>query len=262
MAESDGRAVGYLLGAPDDKAHVWGRNVWVDAAGTAVADAEVARDLYAAAAQRWADAGAVAHYVVLPATDAAVVDAWFRLGFGGQQVHAVREGPRPEEHLPRGVRIRRAGRIDVPRLAHLDLLLPNRQRLSPVFSAGPPVAFDEALAEWEESIDDPAYTTFVAEVDGAVVGSAVGCDLTLSSLHVGVSRLPGAGFLGFAAVEPAARGRGIGAALGQAVVRWSDESGRACAVTDWRSTNVEAARTWTRLGFVPTFLRLHRHIGF
>jgi hypothetical protein len=39
----------------------------------------------------------------------------------------------------------------------------------------------ECLAGWEEDFDDRAYTTFVAEFDGVVIGSSIGCSLELSS---------------------------------------------------------------------------------
>jgi hypothetical protein len=32
--------------------------------------------------------------------------------------------------------------------------------------------------------------------------------------------------------------------------------------TDWRQTNLLSSRTWAALGFVPTFLRLHRTVGY
>ena len=92
VALRDGQMVGFLLGAhkPED---VWGPNVWVQAAGQAAVDAEVMRDLYAVAATRWVDEGHTAHYVLVPATDADLVKAWFRLGFGQQQCHGIRETP-------------------------------------------------------------------------------------------------------------------------------------------------------------------------
>jgi GNAT superfamily N-acetyltransferase len=254
------RGVGYLLGTPRGDP-TWGPNVWVEAAGHAVEDAEVARDLYARAAARWVEEGRTAHYVIVPATDAPLVDAWFRLGFGQQQVHALREPPAgPAAALPPGVSIRRAARGDVSSLAGLDLVLPEHQGRAPVFSPGASLSLEAARADWEESIEDPAYATFVAEIDGRVVGSAIGCSVELSRAHRGVARPPEAALLGFAAVHPAARGRGVGRALGQRVLEWAAEAGCRAVVTDWRATNLLASRTWPRLGFRPTFLRLFRAI--
>ena len=72
---------------------MWGPNVWVELSGHASAEPEAVRDLYALAAAQWVDEGRTAHYAVAPATDPALIDAWFRLGFGQQHVHAIREAP-------------------------------------------------------------------------------------------------------------------------------------------------------------------------
>ncbi len=259
VAVDGGRVVGYLLGRPLDDA-VWGPNVWLELAGAASLDPESARDLYAVAAQGWVDAGRTAHYVLVPAHDAGLVDAFFRLGFGLQHVHAIR-APAPAGPAPDGVLVRAARPADVPVLARLDLELPRHQGRSPVFSSGPMSSEEESVAEWEQDVEDERFATFVAELDGEVVGSAVGCDLAMSSLHAGPARADRAGFLGFAAVLPAARGRGAGRALGEAVIDWSARSGHRSVVTDWRGTNLLSSRTWPRLGFEPTFVRLHRITG-
>jgi GNAT superfamily N-acetyltransferase len=261
IAFAGGRPEGFLIGLPSPN-EVWGPNIWITPAGHAVATPETVRDLYAAAAQRWVDEGRTAHYAVVPATDPALVDAWFRLGFGQQQVHAVREtataGP---PALPPGLVIRRATAADIHALATLDLALPDHQARSPVFSSGPRSTVAEAVTEWEESIDDEDYTTFVAEREGSVVGSAIGCDVRKSKSHISLIRPAHAGFLGFAAVLPAARGTGAGRALGEAVLDWARQAGFPAAVTDWRATNLLSSRAWPRLGFRPHFLRLHRMIG-
>lgn len=260
LAERNGSAIGYLLGAPKQSPS-WGPNVWVESAGHAVEDPEVARDLYGLAASRWVDERRTAHYVLLPAHDRALADAWWGVGFGQQHVHAIRV---PAHAAPPvgGVRVRRAVRSDIPVLAQLDTLLPLQGNGSPVFSATPLDVLLERLADWEESFDDPAYTTFVAELAGAVVGSAVGCALEVSSAHTGLARPDRAGFLGFAAVLPEARGAGVGRAVGEAVIAWAGAAGYQSVVTDWRRTNLLASRAWPALGFEPTYLRLHRLVGY
>src|SRR5215210_6139505 len=101
----DGKVVGYLLGAPREVS-VWGENVWVEAAGQAVEEAEDVRDLYAFAAARWFEEGRRRHYSLVPTSDAALVDAWFRLGFGHQQAHAIRElDANGEVRVPEGYEI-------------------------------------------------------------------------------------------------------------------------------------------------------------
>jgi GNAT superfamily N-acetyltransferase len=255
-----GELVGYLLGAPkgDD---TWGPNVWVEAGGQATVAPETMRDLYAAAAGRWVEEGRTAHYALVPSPDRALVDAWFRLGFGNQHTHGIRAVPTQAPVVPDGLTVRRASRDDIHALARLDLELPLHQGRSPVFSAGHLPTLEEALEDWDD-VDDPEFATFVAEHDGRVVGSAVGCALEKSSLHKGPARPDNAGFLGFAAVFPANRGRGAGRALGEAVLAWTAEEGFSCVVTDWRTTNLLSSRTWPALGFTETFTRVHRLIGY
>jgi hypothetical protein len=203
VAVHEGRLVGYLLGAPK-KSPVWGHNIWVEAAGQGLdegADAELMRDIYALAATAWNDRGFTAQYVLTPASDEALLGAWYRLGFGQQHAHAIHEvldsAPRPTK-----VTVRLADRGDIPVLARLDLVLPAHQALSPTFSSGPLSSYEDALAEWEEDFGDESYRVFVAESNGAVVGSAVGCALEKSGSHIGLARPERAGFLGFAAVFP------------------------------------------------------------
>ncbi len=262
--------VGYLIGVPRDDA-TWGANVWVESAGHALAegtDPDLIRDLYGAAAQTWVDRGHTAHYALVPSTDAAVVDAWFRCGFGQQHVHAVRPVPTGTElaDLVAAVAgaaaiIRPAQEGDEPSLGTLDLVLDSHQLRAPVFSNLRPPSLEEAVADWVEGIHDATLTTFVAERDGEVVGSAIGCAITKSSSNHGILRPPDSGFLGFAAVHPAARGLGLGRALGQRVMVWSAERGYRSVATDWRATNLLSSRAWPGLGFRPTFFRLHRLIG-
>jgi GNAT superfamily N-acetyltransferase len=258
VAVRGGRVVGYLLGAPKPSG-TWGDNVWVEAAGHAVEEAEDVRDLYAAAAGRWADEGRTAHYALVPAHDHALVGAWFRLAFGHQHTHAVR--PASAGTSSPGVLVRRPVRDDIPALARLEVELPLHQGRAPTFSSGDLGSYEESLAEWTEDFDDPDFTTFVAEQDGRVIGSAVGCLLEKSGSHTALTRPDGAGFLGFAAVLPGARGHGAGRALGEAVLDWSRREGHPCVVTDWRATNLLSSRAWPALGFRPTYVRVHRLLG-
>jgi GNAT superfamily N-acetyltransferase len=261
VAARGGRLVGYLVGAPKP-GDVWGPNVWVENAGHAVASTEDIRDLYAAAATTWVEQGRTAHYAMVPAHDRSLLDAWFRLAFGHQHTHGIRELPDEPPRIPPKVTIRRPDRADIPALARLEVSLPEHQGLAPTFSAGERGSFEESLAEWEEDFDDPDFTVFVAEHEGEVIGSAVGCRLEKSSSNTALARPDDAGFLGFAAVLPASRGLGVGRALGEAVLAWSAEQGHSCVVTDWRATNLLSSRAWPALGFRPTFARVHRLLGY
>ncbi len=273
VAERDGRVVAYLV-AGTKPAAVWGPNAWVESSGHALDDdvpVEVARELYAVAAESWVAEGRLAHYVLVPSHDVALADAWWRLGFGLQHVHALRSPWSVEESLAAGSRksaitVRTPVRADMAALVELDLELPRHQARSPTFSSGPIASYKEAVADWEGDFVGEAYaserfTTFVAEQEGGVVGSAVGCALSVSRMYEGPLQTPDAGFLGFAAVRPEARGLGAGRLLGEAVLAWSAAQGHPAVVTDWRATNLQSSRAWPALGFRPTFWRLHRLIG-
>jgi GNAT superfamily N-acetyltransferase len=258
-AVHDGAVAGFLIGRPREAS--WGPNVWVDPAGHAAVRPELVRDLYAEAAARWVDDGLTSHYAMVPGTDPALVDVWFRLGFGHQHVHAIRETPPAELPVnPAGLVLRRARRDDLDALARLGVALPAHQSLAPVFSRLPVPDLEEIRAECEEDFDDPRFTTFMVERDGEVIAAAIACPIEVSSTHKSLALPPGAGFLGFAAVFPEHRGCGAGRLLGEAVFAWARDTGRSWVVTDWRMTNLLASRAWPRLGFRPTFYRLFRAI--
>ena len=259
VALSHGEVAGYVLGVPLDA--IWGPNMWVEPAGHAASTPELVRDLYGAAATTWVAEGRTSHYAVVPATDHELVDAWFRLGFGHQHVHAIREPLDESPAPPEGIAVRHARREDIDVLVRLELSLNEHQVLSPVFSGVGPPSFEETRAEWDDDFDDPKYTTFVAERDGVVLGSAVGCAIELSSIHRSLALPRGAGFLGFAAVLPEHRGLGAGRVLGETILAWAREAGYPTVATDWRMTNLLSSRTWPRLGFRPTFFRVHRAIA-
>ena len=261
FAVRGGEPAGYLLGFPKPGG-LWGPNVWVESAGHAAADGETLRDLYAAAAAGWVASGLTAHYALVPATDEDLVRAWFRLGFGQQACHGLRGLPAQAPAGRAGLTVRRAVREDIPALAELDVELLRHQSLAPVFSAATVPPAQQTAGEWAGDFDDPSYTTFVAERDGTVAGAAVGCALEKSGSHTGLARPDNAGFLGFAAVFPSARGHGAGRALGEAVLHWAAQVGFGCVVIDWRVTNLLSSRTWPALGFAESFLRLHRLIGY
>jgi predicted N-acetyltransferase YhbS len=217
----------------------------------------VVRDLYAAVASGWVDEGRTRHYVVVPANDGALLDAWFRLGFGQQQAYGIREvTPEP---WPNGVRATELRDVD----AILDLapLLGGHQVLSPVFS-GRPAQFDrdELRADVEKDIASDELGSFVFEQDGRIVGNFEMAPVELSSMHTSLARPERACYLAFAVTDPKVRGSGAGVALTQACFAWAHEQGYETMVTDWRVTNLLSSRFWPRRGFRLSFLRLYRSI--
>jgi ribosomal protein S18 acetylase RimI-like enzyme len=254
-----GRTVGYLLGGPRPEP-VWGDNVWVEAAGHAVEEPELVRDLYGVAAARWVEEGRTRHYALVPAGDPALVDAWFRLGFGQQQAHGVRETARLDGTPPDGFEIRDPDPDEVEQLIDLDLALPRHQRNSPVFSGVSLPTREESRAEWISTLAAGEETILIGAREGRPVACWAIVPIERSKEHRGLLRPDDACFLGFAATLPEARGSGIGVALTNASLTRAVEDGYAAMATDWRVTNLLASRFWPRRGFRTTFLRLYRSI--
>lgn len=246
----------YVLGR-SEAAERWGPNIWVDAGGHAASDPELLRDVWAEAAAGWFEQGIRAHYALVPATDASLLDAWFRLGFGAQQAHGLIDIP--EREWPAGVR--EATENDIEALVEIGPLLSRHQRQSPVFSSVPEQGADEVRADVLDDFATEGVANLVYEAADRIVGDFYVCSLELSDAHSSLARAPGAAFIGFAIVHPDTRGIGAGVALLDASFAWARERGYETMVTDWRETNLLASRFWPRRGFGTTFLRLHRWIG-
>lgn len=252
----DGRAVGFLLGAPKGEER-WGPNVWVETAGHAVEEPEELRDLYAAAAARWFEEGRVRQYALAPASDAPLVDAWFRLSFGLQHAYGIQQIPAAA--WPDSVRLLEQG--DIEQMLELAPLLVEHQAQSPVFGVGQPRETEEEIrADILEDLPKPEIADLVYERDGRLVAAFQLVPVELSSVHAGLARPEGAAFLNWAATRPDVRGSGAGLALTEAGFAWARERGHEVMVVDWRVTNLLASRFWPGRGFRETFLRLYRHI--
>jgi GNAT superfamily N-acetyltransferase len=239
---------GYLIARP---AHGW---LTVGIGGHAVeGDAELARDLYAAAAARWVEDGHREHAIYLPAHDGALLDAWFRLTFGANGALGMRAtaGEKPYDG---GVEIRLGTPDDFGAAARLELAMFEALQPSPSFSDLTLQTPEEVEAEWLDD-DFSKYELFMAERDGAIVGHLL---LFRRPPDLRVPR--DAIDLGGASTFPEARGTGVGRALTAHAIRWAHEHGYPTITTDWRMTNLWASRFWPKRGFRPTFLRLYRSI--
>jgi ribosomal protein S18 acetylase RimI-like enzyme len=256
----EGKLVGYLIGAPRDDS-VWGDNVWVEASAHAVLEPEEARDLYAKAAARWVEEGRRRHYVLLPATETMLIDAWFRVGFGQQQAHGLLEIPVDlEPRVPTGFEIREPREQDIEALVPLDLALPAHQRSSPVFSEIPLPTEEVIRDEWRSTLAGNEERVLIGYRNGRPV-ACWSVTAAESSYHYRGLMLPEqACYLAYASTLPEARGAGIGVALTDASLAAAAREGYTTMVTDWRVTNLLASRFWPRRGFRAAFLRLYRSI--
>lgn len=243
----------YVIAAPQTFPTMsWMR---VGVAGQAIeGDRERMRDLYAAASQRWVEDGHTKHAVFVPAYDADLVDAWFRLSFGASAALALRETG-SEESFDGGVEIRRGTKDDIGEMARLDVEMSAAMQPAPSFSEMPLQPVEEVEAEWRDDPDQDAFEMFVAEREGRIVGHIV-----LYRRPPDLRVAPNGIDLAAASTEPQARGTGVGRALTAHVLRWAREHGYPVMTTDWRMTNLWASRFWPKRGFRVAFLRLYRSI--
>jgi ribosomal protein S18 acetylase RimI-like enzyme len=242
----------------------WGSNRWIEPPGWAVADPEVVRDLWGFLARVWQQQDVTQFSAVVPTHDLAM-GMWQRLGFGWQQAFGIRrttDDRRLDADAPSPtVVIRPAREVDIPVLAELDHLMDLHLTRAPVVSLLTPITVEEAVRDWSESVTDEEFSPWVAERDGRVIGSAVGCPSTKSRMHSGMAGIPEAFMLASVSVMPDARGRGVGRTLGRRIIEVGQQRGYQWIVTDWRVTNIEASRAWEALGFEMSFLRLHRSVA-
>lgn len=244
--------IAYLIGRRDEHPQR-GPYTFVGAAGHAAAEAEVVRDLYAALAADWVDAGTMRHNVVVPASDGDLLDAWWRLSFGQQHAYAIRETAE-ETVEATSITIRSRSPEDIP--APLAIALFEHQRQSPTFSGAAAPSVDRLRAWWREEFAESTH--FVAERDGRPVGHLV---LSVRAPERRSFVWPEDSIdLSHAATLPEARGSGVMSALTAHALSWTHREGYRSMTTDWLAPNLLSSRFWPRRGFRTTFLRLYRHI--
>ena len=257
VALRDGTAAGYLIGAPASNDNHGGTRIYADIAGHATTDPELARDLFAAAAEPWHDEGQERFAVVVPSHDTALVDAWFRLGFGLQFATAVREAT-PEPPAEGDVTVRPATEDDLVHLARFDRELWLHQTRSPSFSGLDVPELAAFEDDWrEDTFDSPdTFWPFIVERRGEVIGEAVMYRRPTGDLRVPEENVD----LAHAVIDPVVRGSGAGLALTAFVLRWAHEQGFRSITTDWRSVNLLSSRFWPNRGWRTTYLRLYRAV--
>jgi ribosomal protein S18 acetylase RimI-like enzyme len=253
VAFDDERLVGHLYGALLEN-DVYGSGVWIGPDGVSFDHDEVLADLYTEAAQEWIDAGAREHYAwVLDHWSA--TDAWYELGFARMHLRGVLALDRPRSHaLPDGYRLREGSMDDLDTCVELVGELDEAQARGPSFALDLPS--ESQREELAETLEDPDTTLFVVERGSEAVAQCITFALPPrrgsfdSTLH-----------LSAVVVSEKHRGRGVATSMIDAALEVARAAGFEFAETNWRVTNRQASRFWTRYGFAPTYVRLHRTIG-
>jgi len=246
VATRGGDVVAYVI------ATVGAERAEIGLAGCAASEPEAIRDVYAHLAPGWP----TWHQAMIPAADAELIDAWFRLAFGLQFLTAARDMS-PIDTTAFDGTIRESTPADLQATADFDRLLWTHLSRSPSFS-GLAVAAQDFESEWStlwEETDEFPYHR-VAELDGRVVGHALLFNRPTGDLRVPEQNID----LAHAATREDARGTGAMRALMADAIDWAREQGYRSFTTDWRVVNLEASRYWPRQGFRPTFYRLVRAV--
>jgi len=154
--------------------------------------------------------------------------------------------------------IRRATRADMKRLGELGALLVRthydfdpKRFLAP--SPQTPAGYGSFLAS---QIDDPDSTLLVADADGEVLGYIFATNEGIDYMSL---RGP-AGIIQDIVVDPAHRGRGIGAMLLDAAIGVLREHGAPRVVLSTADRNEAAQRLFEKAGFRRTMIEMTREI--
>lgn len=138
------------------------------------------------------------------------------------------------------VSIRAASEVDDAVVAAFARLIPQLSSSSPAPTAGDLLAI----------VDNPNSVLFLAEVDGALVGS-----LTLAFYRIPTGLKA---WIEDVVVDASARGHGVGEALNLAAIAEARARGAKNVSLTSRSSREAANRLYQRLGFTPYETNLYR----
>ena len=251
----DGDLAGFLVGVPRS-GEPWGQGVWVTLEAHASVDPETMRDLYAAWSSVLVERGMVNHYVEVPSLEPGPLRAWRQLGFAHMHEYGLRETDASNLATPLGITVRRATMDDRAIVEQLSGIISGTQARTPSYAPMSPQAIESERNDYVEEIDGPdGFWLAVDATDGRPLG------MTISyAPDPGLAVPDGATYLGSTMTLPEERGRGVARALLRFVLERGRDAGASHCVTNWRTTNLLASRTWPRLGFRHTHHRLVRHL--
>ncbi|MBC8160378.1 MAG: GNAT family N-acetyltransferase, partial [Roseiflexaceae bacterium] len=257
-----GRMLGYLIGDMVFDT-TWGRAAWVRGAGHALApgqSTELMRNMYATLARRWVRYGCYTHIALVSTANAPLLDAWFRLSFGVEQMHALLDLATVDllSADPRFT-IRQAGADDGPIMASFAGEIWQQQVAAPTWAFTAPERADELPQLYADEVDDAEGVTWLAFDAGRPVGfqSFYPYSEGEDTLYVP----PGCAELATAATTAESRGRGVGTALTRHGLAWAVSQGYRVVATDWRSTNLQSSRFGQRIKHLLGDQGLRQHRG-
>ena len=208
---------------------------------------EVFAALYTSAASAWTSRGIWTHQVIVRDGDP-IETALASLGFGHQQAYGVYRTKASGRRSADGARL--LAEHELSRVLPLVPVIATHQAMSPVFAP----RSDQFLREL-----DASFLDWAAAEDVVVFGHVEGDEGGLVGF-LAIDTAESVPEIVLAAVAPIARGRGIGGSLMQVANAWAAEQGIPELRVDWRTTNPDAQRFWTRAGVVVSARRWSRTI--
>ncbi|MFS1512741.1 GNAT family N-acetyltransferase [Chengkuizengella sp. SCS-71B] len=254
--------IGYLIGTVNSS-DLRGRHIWIDYAGLAIAeneDEELYRDLYTKIAEQWLQYGCFDHYVLVPAGNRSILDAWLKLGFAFEQVHALcditNHAMEIENQLQ--IEIRLAKGSDQSIITDIGDLIISHQAGAPVWAAALPEDLTEIRKGYGGIVEDPNAKLWIAFKANQLIAFQGYWETTTSNSDM---MTPDRCIeLSIAGTKKGERGSGIGKLLTQKGFRDAKENGYQYCMSDWRMTNLQSSRFWPKRGFYPIAYRLTRKI--
>lgn len=249
-AQRDGELVGFLAATPPGTLGEPLAKIRPEQHSATSQDRrDIYRSLYGALSGQLVAIGAFEHMITVAAAQSDVLQHFFELGFGVDQIKGRRPLTRIADESA-DVTVRPARAEDIGALIELAMEVT-------LFHAEPPMFrpafgdFGAIRASYLSALEDDRQFLVVAEFEGRSVGMMQAVPDT---------RYRNTATIGLAGVTPSARLRGVGRALLAAVVGWAGRHGyEACAV-EWTSPNPVSDRFWRGHGFDPVHCKLVRRL--
>lgn len=257
-AFSNEELVGYIIGEIkiDNRR---GRYVWVPYEGIAIKtgkSSELIRILYAKVSVIWLEQGCFNQYTLVPLGSQEYYEAFLRLSFSIQQVHAIMnmEEYKPFENVA-DIDIRLANKTDSEAMGKMSQIIQYYQSSAPTFEPVLPEVVAQIKAGYRGTVEDEDATVLIATKDMKELGFQVygTIDSDLMSPDGGVE-------LSIAGTYPSKMGSGIGKKLMNEGYKIMKEKGYNNIVVDWRITNLASSTFWPKCEFKPIAYRMFRCI--
>lgn len=250
--------VGYIMGEIKFNNRI-GRAAWVPYDGIAIREdqsSELIRHLYAKASVLWLEQGCFSHYTLVPIANTVYYEAFLKLSFAIEQVHAVMkiEEYKPFENAA-DADIRLANKMDSEVLGKMSSIISTFQNSAPVFIPALPEVLVNIKRAFKGLGEEEDVIVFIAEKDKKELGFQEYEMITpnLMTPDDGIE-------LCTAGTYSSQMGSGIGKKLMNEGCRVIKEKGYGSITTDWRITNLASSTFWPKCGFKPVAYRMIRFI--